>query len=252
MPFDLGRAVSWALDAVSFVEDRLGFCPDPWQARVLRSRAPQIIQNCGRQVGKSTVVSALALHTALYTPGALILVIAPSQRQSRELFIKIHTFLQSLEPAEATQEETKLTLMLNNGSRVVTLPGDNPRTIRGFSAPALILMDEAAFIHDETFDVTIPMLAAAPEGRIILMSTPYISAGFFYQIWHGTGDWERYELKTSECPRVAREWLEARKREEPLRFGREYECRFGSPEDSLFTPEMLDRMVAHDFEPLSF
>ena len=129
MPFDLGRAVSWALDAVSFVEDRLGFCPDPWQARVLRSRAPQIIQNCGRQVGKSTVVSALALHTALYTPGALILVIAPSQRQSRELFIKVQTFLQSLEPAEATQEETKLTLMLNNGSRVVAgrQPPDHSR-----------------------------------------------------------------------------------------------------------------------------
>jgi hypothetical protein len=44
--------------------------------------------------------------------------------------------------------------------------------------------------------------------------------------------------------------LEARRREDPLRFAREYECMFGSPEDSLFTPEMLDRMVANDFEPL--
>jgi hypothetical protein len=57
-------------------------------------------------------------------------------------------------------------------------------------------------------------------------------------------------MPTSACPRVSREWLEQRRREDPLRFEREYCCRFGSPEDSLFTPEMLDRMVARDFEAL--
>jgi len=36
------------LDPVLFCEERLDFTPDPWQARVLRSKAPQIIQNCGR------------------------------------------------------------------------------------------------------------------------------------------------------------------------------------------------------------
>jgi hypothetical protein len=35
-----------------------------------------------------------------------------------------------------------------------------------------------------------------------------------------------------------------------LTYSREYECRFGSPADALFTDEMLDRMVAYDFEPL--
>lgn len=134
----------------------------------------------GRQVGKSTTVAALALHTCLYSPGGLVLVIAPSQRQSRELFIKIHSFLTQLEPPEILEEETKLSLMLGNGSRAVVLPGDG-RTIRGYSSPALILMDEAAFIADEVYDAAVPMLAASPEGRLILMSTPYVSSGFFYQ-----------------------------------------------------------------------
>src|SRR5215472_1939243 len=163
-PTDLATMVAQGLDPVLFCEERLDLIPDPWQARVLRSKAPQIIQNCGRQVGKSTVVSALALHTCLYRPGALVLVIAPSQRQSRELFIKIMNFLERLEPPQATEEETKLSLQLANGSRVVTLPGDNSRTIRGYSAPALVLMDEAAFIADETFEATIPMLAASQSG----------------------------------------------------------------------------------------
>jgi hypothetical protein len=230
-----------------FCRDRLGFEPDLWQAKLLRSTSRQIILNMGRQVGKSTIVAALALHTAIYRSGALILVIAPSQRQSRELFIKIHGFLQKLEPPETLEEETKLSLMMSNGSRVVVLPGDG-RTIRGYSAPALVLMDEAAFISDEVFDATIPMLAAAPEGRIILMSTPYTSTGFFYSLWHTADGWERVEFKTVECPRVSKEWLAARRREDPLRFSREYECAFGSADDSLFTAEMLDRAVTADFE----
>ena len=246
---DLNLAIAHGLRPDWFCHDRLGFEPDPWQAQLLNSTARQIILNMGRQVGKSTVTAALALHTALYHPGSLVLVIAPSQRQSRELFIKIHGFLQRLEPPETLEEETKLSLMMSNGSRAVVLPGDG-RTIRGYSSPALILMDEAAFIADEVFDAVLPMLAAAPEGRIVLMSTPHISAGFFYNLWQNADGWERMEFKSADCPRASKEWLDARRREDPLRFAREYECQFGSPDDSLFTVEMVDRCVVGDFEPL--
>jgi hypothetical protein len=247
---DLNLAVAHGLRPDWFCKDRLGFEPDPWQAKLLRSKSRQCILNMGRQVGKSTAVAALALHTCLYVPGGLVLVIAPSQRQSRELFIKIHTFLQRLEPSEVLDEETKLSLMMSNGSRAVVLPGDG-RTIRGYSSPELVLMDEAAFIADEVFDAAVPMLAATPTGRLILMSTPYLNAGFFYHIWHNADGWERLEFKTADCPRVDPEWLEARRREDPLRFSREYECQFGNPEDSLFSLAMLDAMERADFEPLS-
>ena len=247
---DLGLLVAHGLRADWFCADRLNFQPDPWQVQLLRSTSRQIILCMGRQVGKSTSVAALALHTCLYKPHALVLIIAPSQRQSRELFIKIHNFLTQLEPAEVLEEETKLSLMLGNGSRIVVLPGDG-RTIRGYSAPALILMDEAAFIADEVFDAAVPMLAAAPEGRIILMSTPYTTSGFFYALWHSADGWERVEFKTADCPRVSKEWLEARRREDPLRFEREYACQFGSADDALFTASMLDRCVVSDFEPVA-
>jgi hypothetical protein len=248
---DLNLAIAHGLRPDWFCRDRLGFEPDDWQVRMLRSRSRQVIINAGRQVGKSTTVAALATHTAIYSPGGLTLVIAPSQRQSRELFIKIHNFLQRLEPAEPLEEETKLSLMLANSSRIVALPGDNPRTVRGYSAPSLVIEDEGAFVADETHDALIPMLAASPDGRIVLMSTPFISAGHFYQIWHnGSDGWERFEQPTTACSRVDPAWLEARRREDPLRFDREYLCRFGNPEDSLFTVEMLDAMVRSDFEPL--
>jgi Terminase large subunit, T4likevirus-type, N-terminal len=252
LDLDLNLAVAHGLRPDWFCRDRLGFVPDEWQAKLLRSKSRQVIMNCGRQVGKSTTIAALATHTAIYTPGGLILVIAPSQRQSRELFIKINSFLRKLEPSEPTEEETRLTLMLANGSRIIALPGDNPRTVRGYSAPALVVEDEAAFVDDRTYDAIIPMLAATTSGRIVLMSTPFLSAGHFYTIWHnGDGGWERHEHPTTACARVDPDWLDARKREDPLKYDREYLCRFGTGEGALFTEDLLDAMVRTDFKAMA-
>jgi hypothetical protein len=69
MPLDLALDLAHALDPIAFVQDRLKFEPDPWQASLLRSRAPWILLNCCRQSGKSTTTAAVALHTAIYDPG---------------------------------------------------------------------------------------------------------------------------------------------------------------------------------------
>ena len=60
MPLDLTLDFAHALDPVAFAEDRLGFLPDPWQARVLRSPASWILLNCCRQSGKSTTTALVA------------------------------------------------------------------------------------------------------------------------------------------------------------------------------------------------
>src|SRR5690349_8471056 len=70
-----------ALDPARLFRRAVGSEPDPWQAQLLRSDARQILLNCTRQAGKSTSTAALALHTALYQPGALILILAPALRQ---------------------------------------------------------------------------------------------------------------------------------------------------------------------------
>jgi hypothetical protein len=246
-PIDLVQSLAEGFDPVLFCRNRLGFEPDDWQSRFLRSESPQVIMCCGRQTGKSTVVAALATHGALYHPGSLCILIAPSQRQSRELAIKVQDFLGRLEPAPVMEEENKLSLMLSSGSRIVALPGDNPKFIRGFSAPRLVIEDESAFVADETHSALTPMLAAAPDGRRLLLSTPNLRAGHFHDIWHGTGAWERYRIKSSECPRISQQWLEERKAEDPLHYEREYEAEFASAEDSLFGD--LDRLVSYDFEP---
>ena len=65
---------------------KLGLAPDPWQIQVLEGDHHRLLLNCCRQAGKSTVVAVLALAEALFYPGALVLLLSRSLRQSTEFF----------------------------------------------------------------------------------------------------------------------------------------------------------------------
>src|SRR5207247_5853310 len=120
--------------------------PSPVQARPPRYAAQWILPICGGQSGKPPTTAAPALPTAIYDPG-LTLLVSPSLRQSKELFAKVTGFLKDLEPAEVLEEDNKSCCTLANGARLVSLPGD-PDTLRGYSAPKLIIKDEAAYVSD--------------------------------------------------------------------------------------------------------
>jgi len=251
MPVDiLGKDFIHGLDPVAFVSGRLGFEPDSWQERVLRSPWRQVVLNVSRQAGKSTTVAALALHTALYQPGSLILLVSPSQRQSRELFQKAMDFLRRLEPVEELEEDNRLSAALKNRSRIVSLPGDQ-KTIRGFSAPALVIEDEAAYVEDATYHAVRPMLAIS-QGKLILMSTPAGRRGHFYDIWGSGEGWERIKIVGAECPRILPEFLEQeRKALGALMFSQEYEGEFIEDAASMFDDALIQAMFADDFEPFA-
>jgi hypothetical protein len=100
-----------------------GMAPDPWQARVLQSDAQRQLLLACRQSGKSTTTACLALHTALAQPGALILLLSPSLRQSQELFRKVQDAYRALGHPAPLQAESALRCELAQGSRIISLPG---------------------------------------------------------------------------------------------------------------------------------
>ena len=157
---DLATELRCALDAAAFAEERLNFQPDPWQAKVMRSPAKRVLLNCSRQAGKSTTTAIIGLHQALYYSSSLVLLVSPSLRQSRELFGKVQLFMKGLDTQPKLDEDNRLSMSLDNGSRVVALPGD-PATIRGFSAPSLIIEDESAYVSDGLYRAIRPMLAVS-------------------------------------------------------------------------------------------
>src|SRR5262245_53778874 len=192
------------LDPALFAR-RAGLEPDPWQAEVLRSTSPRIILNCSRQSGKSTVSALIALYEACYRPPALVLVLSPSLRQSQELFRKVKGALDALGPeAPPMAEESALRLEWRNGSRLICLPGKDA-TVRGFSRVSLLVVDEASRAPDELYYAIRPMLATS-RGRLILLSTPFGTRGFFYQEWtQGGPDWLRVEVPAERCRRIPRD-----------------------------------------------
>jgi hypothetical protein len=223
-----------------------GLEPDPWQARVLRSRAPRQLLLCCRQSGKSTVIAALALHCAQYAPGSLVLLLSPSLRQSQELYRKVAHYL-TLE-MDITRETT-LTLELDNGSRIVSLPGKE-ETIRCYSGVALLVIDEASRVPDALYCSVRPMLAVS-GGRLVGLTTPWGKRGWFYNEYTGTEPWERTRITAYECPRISREFLEQEKRTmPPMWFNAEYLCEFTDTEDQVFTTEHVMAAMSSAVEPL--
>jgi Terminase large subunit, T4likevirus-type, N-terminal len=244
----LAQDLKLALDRVSFAE-RLGLEPDPWQEQLLRSTSERVLLNCCRQSGKSTMTAVIALHRALYHPGSLILCLAPALRQSQELFGKVLGFYRDLGRLVKSAAERKLSLELENGSRIVTLPGSE-KTIRGFSGTSLLVLDEAARIEDELYFAVRPMLAVS-GGALMMLSTPYGKRGVFYEEWTGGHGWERYEVPANQCPRISEGFLEEERASlPPFIFRQEYECSFEETEDRVFTTDLIDRALTDEVKPL--
>jgi hypothetical protein len=242
------RRLAIAEDRLEFAHS-LGIVPDSWQRDLLRSDSDRVILNCARQSGKSSMAAVIALHRALYHPGSLILCLAPSERQAKELFAKVTDFYRELHGATPAQSDRKLGMQLANGSRIEALPGSE-RTIRGFSGVDLLILDEASRVDDSLYYAVRPMLAVS-GGSLMMLSTPFGRRGVFYEEWTGGEGWERYEVPASQCPRITEEFLEEERRALPRRvFRQEYECSFEETDDQVFTHADVEAAISSEVTPL--
>src|SRR5205823_15122651 len=123
-----------------------------------------------------------AVNEILLEPAALVLLLAPSLRQSGELFLKATGIYDALGRPVPERRRTATTLELVNGSRLVCLPG-KPANVRSFSRPRLVILDEAAFVDDGLFVATRPMLARSVGGKFVMASSPYGERGEFHRAW---------------------------------------------------------------------
>jgi hypothetical protein len=226
-----------------------GLEPDEWQAGVLRSDAQRMLLLASRQAGKSSVAAALALQTALLRPRSPVLLLSPSLRQSGELYRKVVDLFGALGRPMGVSAESALRLELSNGSRVVSLPGDE-KNIRGFSGVALLIIDEAARVEDALYCSVRPMLAVS-QGRLAALSTPFGKRGWFHDEWHGEGEWERVKITAEQCPRISPQFLAEERRALGERwFNQEYRCEFSECLDAVFSWADIQAALSDDVKPL--
>ncbi len=185
--------------------------PDAWQRELLVSSSPRVLLNCSRGAGKSRVSSALALHTALFQPGSLVLLLSRALRQATELLRYVKQGWRALGRPLSARKHNETHLELANGSRVLSLPG-REETIRAFQGVNLILIDEAARVPDDLYYSVRPMLNVS-HGRLMCLSTPFGARGFFWKEWHDErADWNRVRITWRDCPRIAPEAIEDERR----------------------------------------
>lgn len=240
-----------------WVSNFLPLQPDPPQSAILQSAHSNLILNCSRQWGKTTVIAAKALHFALFRPASTILVAAPSERQSVTLLRRLRSFLRALGIPPRSIPWVPLSVLLPNSSEIIALPA-SADTTRGFTAH-LMIFDEASRVPDSIYNALSPARAttAAP---LWLLSTPNGCSGFFYDAWHENnpdfGDpsstfWTRFLVPATQCPRISPEFL----KHERLMLGdetyrQEYLCEFITPGGRLFSAELLRAAIDPDVVPL--
>jgi hypothetical protein len=243
----LARDLTRMLEPASVMRDA-GMEPDPWQESVLNSDARRMLLLCSRQSGKSTTCASLAVHQALYDPG-LVLLIAPAQRQSSELFRKVREVYGALPDVPRIVQESALRMELGNGSRIIALPGTEG-TIRGYSGAKTVIIDEASRVDDALFAAVRPMLATT-QGRFVALTTPYGKRGWFYESWaHGEG-WHRTKITAEDCPRIDPDWLaEERRLVGDWQFRQEYMCEFVDTDEQFFASDLVEAAISHEVAPL--
>ena len=204
MLIDLARA----LDPVRFAQDLKRHEPGLVAEAESTSQPAAPRLNCSRQSGKTTTCAIAALETACHTPGSLALIGAPAQRNSGEMLHTVNRLHGNIEGAPKLVSESRSWVELENGSRIIALPGD-ARTIRGLAAPAIVILDEAAYAEDDYIEAFSPMFATNSDAaQMLVLSTPNFRRGWFYEHWHnGDENWLRVEVPASKCPRISKEFL---------------------------------------------
>lgn len=245
----MARDLARALDP-SLIAHDCGITPDPWQATLLRERPRRSLLLCSRQSGKTTTTALGALDCAIYQPGSLTLILSPSQRQSAEMHRTIMGYHMRLEGAPALNAESVLKSEFANGSRILALPGTE-KTIRGYAAADLIIVDEAARVEDDLLAAVRPMLATS-NGRLIALTTPAGKRGWFFDAWTGDeDDWHRTKVAASDCPRISQAFLDEELRElGAQRFSEEYGLEFLDPDEAVFPSAIIAAAFTSEVLPL--
>ena len=220
---------------------------DKWQTDLLESKGNVCIIT-GRQCGKSTATSILAAETAIKKSGEFIILGADVIEQAEILMRKIKAYME----AEHFKEIKKTTLQfmeLKNGSIIICIPiGDAGSSMRGYTA-TMIIIDEAALIHDRAWEAIEPIISVT-GGRVIMLSTPQCKKGFFYKAFL-SDDYRNFKESARDCPRHNKEFLDRKESEmSPVAFAQEYLGEFLDDYNRKFTDEWIKKVCVINKEEI--
>jgi hypothetical protein len=236
------RDAAHQIDPVAWVREVVGVTPTAWQEIFLRApRGASILALTARQVGKTTTAVWAIAHAMVFMPGSLSVIACPAQRQSAEAVRRVRDILVKI--GAKLVSDNVYALELDNGSRVLALPGSDD-SIRGLTVDAWIVADEAARLSEDIIAALRPMRARRPHARLAMLSTAWSRTDPFWTAWTSDDDtWIRLKATVDMDPTlVPADHLEReRKGLSEHAFKREYHGIPGGGLASPFTWDLYER-----------
>jgi hypothetical protein len=94
-------------------------------------------------------------------------------------------------------------------------------------------------------------MLAVSRGRIICLTTPAGTRGFFHREWSEGEGWSRFRVSAEQCPRISPEFLaDELKTLGPLAYAQEYQLEFLDDALSVFPSELIDGAISEAVEVL--
>jgi hypothetical protein len=208
------------------------------QSTVLSDKHRFKVVVAGRRWGK-TVLAKTTILKAARKPRRLIWYVAPTYRMARS--IMWHELIQVIPKSWIVKaNETRMEIVLVNGTRIELKGADKPDTLRGVGIHVLVI-DEAQDIRPETwFKVLRPTLAST-RGHALVIGTPK-SYNWFYDLYvlgqrgeryrdkegrERINQWKSWQYPTMTSPFIPASEIEAARHDmDEKSFNQEFNARF--------------------------
>ena len=223
----------------------------PYQERVLQAEQSKVICNKSRQTGISTIAALKGLLLAL--AGQTVLLVSPSNRQSKHLMDYVRQFLIVMRELEWQQdnnwhklkmpaiEENKTGMMFPNGGQIHSLP-NSASTIRGFKADFVVLDEFAHFLNEtdkEVWDAILP--STSRGGKVLVISTPLGEQNLYRKFWMEDKTFTKVLINYRDCPDL--NINEIRESMDETSFAQEYDNAFLGDIDSYFPYGLIKECI---------
>ena len=124
----------------------------------------------GRQIGKSLLLSNLALKWSLESNNVTTMIVAPIYSQVRKIYEDIERVVAGT-PLLISSNKSNYEMALLNGSKIIFRSAEKPDNLRGYTNHYL-LIDEAAFIKESVWDEILKPTILVHGRKVLFTSTP--------------------------------------------------------------------------------
>tara|TARA_B100000287_G_scaffold421285_1_gene461769 strand:- start:4364 stop:5620 length:1257 start_codon:yes stop_codon:yes gene_type:complete len=190
----------------------------------------------GRRFGKSRLGVQLCIEHAL--DGGRVWWVAPTFAIARVGWRDVVSAASSFPEDSGIEIRIgDMEVIFPNGGTISVKSADNPQRLRG-EGLSFLVMDEAAFIREETWSEVLRPTLTEQKGSALFISTPVGMDNWFYRLWEmadGREDWAKFKFPTVSNPIIDPLEVESAREElGELTFSQEYLAEFISESSQMF------------------